>query len=147
MTMKKKPKKYADGGLAGIAKNAQSLMGDVDSMANTINYGSSTPSGNNQPLGMLGIAGGGNPLGQRPPGSGLQATPPTGLGMQRAGNPLDDLRHAGNIVNTGGPSANPARSMMKKGGEVKASKAPKASSASKRGDGIAMKGKTKGRIV
>jgi hypothetical protein len=37
--------------------------------------------------------------------------------------------------------------MMKKGGEVKASKAPKASSASKRADGIATKGKTKGRIV
>jgi hypothetical protein len=36
---------------------------------------------------------------------------------------------------------------MKKGGEVKASKAPKASSASKRGDGIATKGKTKGRFV
>jgi hypothetical protein len=39
---------------------------------------------------------------------------------------------------------------MKKGGEVKASKAskaPKASSASKRGDGIAIKGKTKGRFV
>jgi hypothetical protein len=36
---------------------------------------------------------------------------------------------------------------MKKGGSVKASKAPKASSASKRGDGIATKGKTKGRFV
>jgi len=38
---------------------------------------------------------------------------------------------------------------MKKGGKVKAAKAsaPKASSASKRGDGIAIKGKTKGRFV
>jgi len=36
---------------------------------------------------------------------------------------------------------------MKKGGEVKASKATKASSASKRGDGIATKGKTKGSMV
>jgi hypothetical protein len=45
------------------------------------------------------------------------------------------------------PQPNSARLMMKKGGEVKASKAPKASSASKRGDGIATKGKTKGRFV
>jgi hypothetical protein len=89
-SMMKKVKKYAEGGLAGLAETAESLMGEVDGMANNINYGSSTPSGNNQPLGMLG---------------------------------------------------------MKKGGEVKASKAPKASSASKRGDGIATKGKTKGRIV
>jgi hypothetical protein len=36
---------------------------------------------------------------------------------------------------------------MKKGGEVKTSKTAKASSASKRGDGIATKGKTKGRFV
>ena len=41
--MKKKVKKYAEGGLAGLAETAQSLMGDVDNMANTINYGSSTP--------------------------------------------------------------------------------------------------------
>jgi len=36
---------------------------------------------------------------------------------------------------------------MKKGGSVKPSKSSKASSASKRGDGIATKGKTKGRFV
>jgi len=79
----KKAKKYAEGGLAGLAETANSLMGEVDNMANNINYGSSTPSGNNQPLGMLG---------------------------------------------------------MKKGGSVKLS-------ASKRGDGVAIKGKTKGRFV
>lgn len=50
---KKKVKKYAEGGLAGLAETAESLMSDVDSMANTINYGSSTPSGgSNQPLGL-----------------------------------------------------------------------------------------------
>jgi hypothetical protein len=41
----------------------------------------------------------------------------------------------------------PVMQGMKKGGSVKASKAPKASSASKRGDGVAIKGKTKGRFV
>ena len=46
-----------------------------------------------------------------------------------------------------GGLARPVFQGMKKGGEVKASKAPKASSASKRGDGIAIKGKTKGRFV
>jgi len=57
----------------------------------------------------------------------------------------------GNSVNfpglTGGVGPRPVLQGMKKGGEVKASKAPKASSASKRGDGIATKGKTKGRFV
>jgi hypothetical protein len=47
----------------------------------------------------------------------------------------------------GGFDSNMFSNRMKKGGEVKASKAPKASSASKRADGIATKGKTKGRMV
>jgi len=50
--MKKKAKKYAEGGLAGLADTANALMGDVDNMANTINYGSSAPGGSNQPLGI-----------------------------------------------------------------------------------------------
>ena len=84
--MKKKVKKYAEGGLAGLAESAESLMGEVDSMANTINYGTTTPTGDNQPVGFSAVAG------------------------------------------------------MKKGGMVK-------SSASKRGDGCAQRGKTKGRMV
>jgi hypothetical protein len=47
----------------------------------------------------------------------------------------------------GGIDSNMLSNRMKKGGLVKASKATKASSASKRGDGIATKGKTKGRFV
>ena len=85
---KKKVKKYAEGGLAGLAETAESLMGDVDSMANTINYGSATPTaGNSKPF---------------DPGS---------------------------------------ISMLKKGGKVKAS------SESKRADGCATKGKTRGKMV
>jgi hypothetical protein len=45
------------------------------------------------------------------------------------------------------PANMPLTSAMKKGGKVKSSKATKSSSASKRGDGIAMKGKTKGRFI
>ena len=84
--MKKKAKKYSEGGLAGLAETAESLMGDVDNMANTINYGSTTAVAGAEPLGFNAITG------------------------------------------------------MKKGGMVK-------SSASKRADGIATKGKTRGRFV
>jgi hypothetical protein len=83
--MKKKAKKYAEGGLAGLADTANALMGDVDNMANTINYGSTTPTVGAEPLGFNAVSG------------------------------------------------------FKKGGSV--------SSASKRADGCAVKGKTKGRMV
>jgi hypothetical protein len=83
--MKKKAKKYAEGGLAGLADTANALMGDVDNMANTINYGSTTPTAGAEPLGFNAVAG------------------------------------------------------YKKGGSV--------SSASKRADGCAIRGKTKGRMV
>jgi len=86
MVNKKKPKKYAEGGLAGLADNAESLMGRVDEMANAINYGITTPNGGVTPVGFNAITG------------------------------------------------------MKKGGVVK-------SSASKRADGCAQRGKTKGRMV
>jgi hypothetical protein len=82
--MKKKAKKYAEGGLAGLADTANALMGDVDNMANTINYGSTTPTVNAGSVGYSAIAG------------------------------------------------------YKKGGKV--------SSASKRADGCAIRGKTKGKI-
>jgi len=63
----------------------------------------------------------------------------TGAGMGSA---------PGNMTGMG-PAGARASFGMKKGGKVKAAKAsaPKASSASKRGDGIAIKGKTKGRFV
>lgn len=88
---KKKVKKYAEGGLAGLAETAESLMGDVDNMANAINYGSSTPLTNNKPF------------------------DPGAIGS------------------------------FKKGGAVK--KKNVVSFASKRADGIATRGKTKGRMV
>jgi hypothetical protein len=53
--MKKKIKKYAGGGLSEIADSAQNLMQDVEGMANTINYGSSSSSGSSQPLGIFAV--------------------------------------------------------------------------------------------
>lgn len=84
--MKKKVKRFQGGGLSGIAESANELMGEVDGMANTINYGTSTATGSSEPVGFTAISG------------------------------------------------------LKKGGVVK-------SSASKRADGIAIKGKTRGRMV
>ena len=84
--MKKKVKRFQGGGLSGIAETANSLMNEVDGMANTINYGTSTTTGPNAPLGFSAVTG------------------------------------------------------MKKGGTVK-------STASKRGDGCAVRGKTKGKMV
>jgi|LakMenE01Jun11ns_1017448.scaffolds.fasta_scaffold8368738_2 hypothetical protein len=83
--MKKKVKRFQGGGLSGIADTANELMGEVDGMANTINYGTSTATGSSEPVGFSAIAG------------------------------------------------------MKKGGKVK--------SASVRADGIATKGKTRGKVV
>lgn len=48
----KKAKRYADGGLAEIAQSAQDMMGNVDSMANAINYGSGTSPVSTQPVGF-----------------------------------------------------------------------------------------------
>ena len=64
-------------------------------------------------------------------------------------DPMGDVITGGDIGAPSMSKAQMARIMglgMKKGGAVKSSK-PKASSASKRGDGIAQRGKTKGRMV
>jgi len=93
---------------------------------------------------MLAPSGGapGNPTGFKLPPGGL-ARPSTGMPPSSppsggaTGNPTGIIGGTGARADFG----------MKKGGSVKASKATKASSASKRGDGIATKGKTKGRFV
>jgi hypothetical protein len=89
--MKPKTKRYQSGGLAAISETAQNLMANVDSMANTINYGEPTSSGAVQPVGFNAVA------------------------------------------------------EMKKGGMVKKKK--KLGGYVKAADGIATKGKTKGRFV
>lgn len=52
-----KTKKYADGGLAGIADTANNLMSSVSDMANTINYGSGNTGGATNPLGFNAVTG------------------------------------------------------------------------------------------
>jgi len=126
--MKKKTKKYAEGGLSGIANTAQSLMKDVNNAANQINYGSSlgSSSGSTDNLGFNSL---GNAVSSGPAFSYEPRNPPgqTYTLSQRPGMP--DV----------------ALFAFKKGGSVKAK--PKMSSASKRADGCAMKGKTRGRMV
>ena len=118
--MKKKVKKYAGGGLSGIAQEATSLMGAADTAANAINSikggsGGQGPIGGSGALGFLGS--------QFEPG----VMKPNYFGGPRPNPP---------------PLANPAMAFgnaskigMKKGGKV--------SSASKRADGIAIRGKTR----
>ena len=55
--MKKKVKRFQGGGLSVIADTANELMGEVDDMANTINYGTSTATGSSEPVGFSTIAG------------------------------------------------------------------------------------------
>lgn len=55
----KKPKRYADGGLAGIADSANALMGEVDGFANRLNYGDATATGPTQKPGFLSLRKGG----------------------------------------------------------------------------------------
>jgi hypothetical protein len=58
-TKKKQIKKYAEGGLSGLAETAESLIGDVDDMANTISYGTTSPNpgGSSNSVGFGAIAG------------------------------------------------------------------------------------------
>jgi hypothetical protein len=132
--MKKKVKKYAGGGLSGIADTANSLIGEVDGMANTIKYGSGG-SGGSQKLGLLNM----QPKSYDPtasfPGS-LNRIPggvatmdimsPTSKGLSNAISEYAQ-QSFGNTLR--------GAQTFKKGGKV--------SSASKRADGIAIRGKTR----
>jgi hypothetical protein len=121
---RKKTKKYAQGGLAGIAESATSLMDDVDNAANVINYGQ---------------------------GAGAMSSPLTSSNDTVGLGAITEATTANQSARPQTPPAQKARSRsslfgLAKGGLVK-SKAIKASSASKRADGCAVRGKTKGRMV
>jgi len=138
--MKKKVKKYAGGGLSGIADTANSLIGEVDGMANTIKYGSGGSGGSGQqPLGfnsqkanMLNVdlttprvfdPTTVFPGPNRTPGGRVttDTMSPTSKGFSNQISALSGMLR-------GTPT-------FKKGGKV--------SSASKRADGIAIRGKTR----
>ena len=116
--MKNKVKKYAEGGLSGIAETANSLMSEVEGIANKINYGDSASTGPN----LVGNALGFRSVGGMQSGLGLGAQFPqtarSGLGLERV---------LGGVFKNG--------VFYKKGGKV--------TSASKRADGIAIRGKTR----
>ena len=118
--MKRKVKKLAGGGLSGIAETASSLMNEVDDMSNKINYGTEQTGGVAGPVGFSAV-------------SGL-----------KKGGQVKAMNAGGSAGNHGQPTR-PGRTTgmgqpmkYKSGGSV---------SASKRGDGIAQRGKTKGRMV
>ena len=122
----KKTKKYAGGGLSGIAQEATSLMGAVDNASNAIN---TIKSGS---------------IGQGQMGSS------EALGFLNNSNQAQDLynqfltqqKNFTNFRNKtlADMAANKKPTQLRKGGSVK-------SSASKRADGVAIRGKTKGRMV
>ena len=123
--MKKKIKKYAGGGLSGIASEATSLMGAVDSAANAINSIKSGSGGGQGPIGGGGSLGF---LNTNNPTQGLRSGNPdmyNQLLTQQKGfaSQLSGLANSGKSIS------------FKKGGKV--------SSASKRADGIAIRGKTR----
>jgi hypothetical protein len=112
------------------------------------------------PIGMggrLGAVGGAPAMGGSQMGGQLGA--PGGMpamgGMQAPVGMQNALQEAATRINAGAPALGKMGGMgMKKGGSVKASKMgavkqskPSMGSASKRGDGIAQRGKTKGRMV
>jgi hypothetical protein len=126
--MKKKVKKYAGGGLSGIASEATSLMGAADTAANAINSikggsgGGQGPIGGPDALGFLGSQV--EPMVMKPNYSGgPRPNPPPLADAYKVFNQVSGLYNAGKPAS------------FKKGGKV--------SSASKRADGIAIRGKTR----
>jgi hypothetical protein len=144
---KNKMRKFADGGFTDLTKRISPLPGyqgfpmapggqssGAYGGLDTVNQGSQQIGQSLQTIGdALGKPGGGG-------GGGLGAIGTMGGGLGSYFDKINDFRKT-----LGGTP-------MKKGGSVKAKKAYKAggavkSSASKRADGCAIKGKTKGRMV
>jgi hypothetical protein len=131
--MKKKVKKYAGGGLSGIASEATSLMGAVDSAANAINSIKSGSGGGQGPIGGSGALGF---LNNSNPAQGLRSNPDMYNQLLTQTKNFTDFRNK-TLADMAG---NKQPTQLRKGGSVK-------SSASKRADGCASKGKTRGRMV
>ena len=133
--MKKKVKKYAEGGLSGIADTANSLMGEVDGMANSIKYGSGAGSDlgsglgfNSQKAKMLNVDLN-SPRSIDPTAifdRGTSSTTTADMGPKSFDSGAGFKALAGMLS---------GQKTFKKGGKV--------SSASKRADGCAIRGKTR----
>jgi hypothetical protein len=123
--MKKKVKKYAGGGLSGIASEATSLMGAADTASNAIN---SIKGGSGSGQGPIGGPGALGFLNNSNPSQGLRGIDPN-LQNQLTTQQKNFASQLSNLANAG------KSLLFKKGGKV--------SSASKRADGIAIRGKTR----
>jgi hypothetical protein len=139
--MKKKVKRFQGGGLSGIADTANSLIGEVDDMANSIKYGSGARSGQ-QPLGFLGFNS------QKANMLNVDLTSPRSIDRTAIFDPSTSSTTTADMAGkTGRPAGGgvaafgtfskllSGQQTFKKGGKV--------SSASKRADGIAIRGKTR----
>jgi hypothetical protein len=122
--MKKKVKKYAGGGLSGIVSEATSLMGAADDASNAIN---TIKSGS---IGQGSVSGSG------------------ALGFLNTNNPTQGLR-SGNpdmynqLLTQQKGFASQLSGLANSGKSISFEKGGKVSSASKRADGIAIRGKTR----
>ena len=149
--MKKKVKRFQGGGLSGIADTATSLISEVNKAANTINYGSPTVTGSSN-VGFNAVTpAANNPATTTPttsatttpatttPATTTPAAPPPSVQPRPSADPAPV---APTYTSSGGMSGRFGKAVagMKKGGTVK-------STASKRGDGCAIRGKTRGRMV
>ena len=135
--MKKKVKKYAGGGLSGIAQEATSLMGAADTAANAINSikdgsGGQGPIGGSGALGFLNNSNQSGPQSTYDPEAQAQVfrgiDPNLQNQLRTQQKNFVDYRNK-MLVGMNNPT------QFKKGGKV--------SSASKRADGIAIRGKTR----
>ena len=132
--MKKKVKRFQGGGLSGIADTANSLIGEVDDMANSIKYGSGARSGQ-QPLGFLGFNS------QKANMLNVDLTSPRSIDRtaifdpSMTAEPAIPYAYNSSAKFKDFAGALSGQKTFKKGGKV--------SSASKRADGIAIRGKTR----
>jgi len=136
--MKKKVKRFQGGGLSGIADTATSLIGKVNEAANSINYGSPTVTGSSN-VGFNAVTPAANNPATTTPATTNSATTPPSVQPRPSDTPAPV---APTYTSSGGMSGRFGKAVagMKKGGTVK-------STASKRGDGCAIRGKTRGRMV
>ena len=144
--MTKKPKRYDEGGEIVVSGRPGGFSG----LGTLDGTGYMLPSPATQRLNTTGV-GGGSGMGQR-----LSAVAPPAPEAQAAGprvtptvvsQPRSEFGRIAGAPGGSGPGVR-VRMPFKKGGKVKKmAKGGSVSSASKRGDGIATKGKTKGKFV
>jgi hypothetical protein len=137
--MKKKVKRFQGGGLSGIADTANSLIGEVDGMANSIKYGSGVRSGQ-QPLGFNSQKANMLNVDLTSP----RVADPTTVFPAPSTSSTTTADMAGKTGRPAGGGVAAFGTLSKLlSGQQTFQKGGKVSSASKRADGIAIRGKTR----